>query len=196
MTQSASDKRTSWTEFDLGPLLDLPHEDAERILVQCETGLAGMNFLHHSTQVVGQLVSQGWEIHAPLFHVEGGDVIPHEWRKDVVIYNLGDPNYRGAPVADDPNAMLEKMVKNVTARDGVKRAVYLPLIDIWTGRSGWFADPYGDKLQEAAAAILLKDSGVSLVIASSTTRCALPDWAQFDLMLLARWYGVHVLQPD
>ncbi|OHU47240.1 hypothetical protein BKG82_26665 [Mycobacteroides chelonae] len=195
MTRSAS----GWLEFDLGPLSELPREGSERILVQCETGLAGINVVNHSTQVLERLVSQGWEIHAPLFHVEGADVIPNEWREHVVIYNLGDHNYarcNHVPVADDPNTVLEEMVQRVTERDGVKRAVYLPLIDIWTGRSGWFADPFGDRLQEAAAAILLKDSGVSLVIASSMTRCALPTWAQFDISLLARWYGVQVLRPS
>lgn len=177
--------------YHLGPLLDLPHDDGERILVQFETGFAATNLLHHSAHVMERLVSQGWEIHAPLFHVEDAVVVPKAWQ-DVVIYNLGDHHY-GIPVTDDPNALIEKMVQNVTARDGVKRAVYLPLIDLWTGSTGWFDEPFGDKLREAASVILSRDSGVSLVIASALVQRSLPSWAEFDVSLLARWYGVQVL---
>ncbi|OHU47287.1 hypothetical protein BKG82_26925 [Mycobacteroides chelonae] len=172
-----------WHDFDLGPLRDLPQAGHERVLLRLLGTYGPFKLLEHSNALVQKLIGDGWEVHAPLFHTEDVVVVPTAW-DGAVVYNLNDTFYaekRGVPVAEDPVGLIDAMVRSVTARDGVRRAVYLPLIDLYPD---WFSEPFGGALHAAAERIVAKDSGAALVIASTMKRSAVPDWATFDTILV------------
>lgn len=179
----ADERPAWWHDFDLGPLRDLPHCGRQRILLRLLGPFGPYKLLEHSNALVQKLIESGWEVHAPLFHTEDVVVVPTAW-DGVVVYNLNDPFYahsKGVNIAQDPVALIEEMVRTVTARDGVRRAVYLPLIDLYPE---WFSEPFGEALHAAAAQIVAQDSGVGMVIASTMKRAAIPSWAAFDTILV------------
>lgn len=179
----ADERAPWWHDFGLGPLQDLTSAGHERILLRLLGVVGPFKLLEHSNALVQRLIGTGWEVHAPLFHTEDVVVVPSAW-DGVVVYNLDDPFYasrKGVPTAKDPVALIEEMVSTVTARDGVRRAVYLPLIDLYPDG---FSEPFGEALYTAAQRIIAKDSGADLVIASTMNRTAVPDWAAFEAILV------------
>lgn len=178
-------------DYDLGPLQDLGAATSDRILLRMPNMLAAEALERRSTAVVQDLIAAGWQLHAPLFDTAAVTVVPRSW-EGVAVYNLNALYYertKHGPVAANPTAMLEDMAHKVTAQDGVKRAVFLPLIDLY---DEWMdGQVFSAALRSAAQAILNKDSGVPLVIASTMQRSKTPAWApQFRTEWSAEREGV------
>ncbi|MFZ2238632.1 MAG: hypothetical protein WAV90_03715 [Gordonia amarae] len=176
--------------YDVGPLVSATTQTPARIFIQFNWGAEML--IPASEAPIQALLSRGWQVHAPLFHSEDTTVVPRVWFgrelwEGVTVYNLNDPFARHRwPVADDPDAAVERFADAVLARDGARRLALLPLVDFYADGPG--QAPAGARLRDAAEAILAPHSGVHLVIATGFRR---PHWYKVDVELLAGAHGVR-----